>query len=347
MHSKPLHILIGPGSLGHGLLGLEHDAAATDLIVAHRTSSSTIARHLASGGPLQVRTADGRLTTITPLACIPYDTAPGRSAIIDLIRGRDQVIITTTVGAGQAAVIAFLSGLPSDLWNDRSVAVIPCENRLDPGWVAFGQSSGTDLFTDVVVDRICTQPDPLEPVVATEDYHEFVVERTGDSRAPELVGATVVDDISYHRRRKLYLVNGLQLATALMAVRLDDDGIDETSLVTDLVAQEFGADVLDGLGIEYLLALHLPFIHQVDPTDALPYLEICKARIAATPDRATRVIFGGSGDPRTWTTGALTKYDTRLTTPLGEYCKLSGTEPKDTMLWLAWDRLKQILDRLE
>lgn len=349
MNEKPLHVHIGPGALGHGLIGLLHDSTAVDLVLVHHQSRSPLAKHLAGDGPMRILAADGTLHEVRPFAYLLHDTRAGRSALIDLITSRRTIIITTSVRIHQGEVIAFLSGLPIELWLDKDVSVIPCENHVDPGWAAFASAAGATLYGEVVVDRICSVPDEQDPTVAAEDYYEFVVGRaqTTSTLAPHLVGAKVVDDIGFHRRRKLYLVNGLQLATALLAVRVRKRGIDERVLIPDFIATDFGREAFEGLALEYLLALHRPYAHERDILDTIPYLESAKARIASTPDRATRVIFGEDGDPSNWTRGALTKFDTRLTTPFGELRQMSGLPSNETTMWLAWKRLLKILGALE
>jgi hypothetical protein len=343
---KPLLLAFGAGNLTGGLIVPFAAAQDTKIVVLNRTSSSPVALHAEASGGFSV-SFDGAEPTLVPIdEFIWYDTVEGDRRLREIVGVHEQIIITTSVGNGQRQVQAFLSGLPRDLWAGRDVCVVPCENRVDPQWNSFSQRTGLTVHPDVLVDRICRRPDPSAPTIRAERFGEWIVEApTGHSLA-ERCGATTVVDLAMFRRRKLYLVNGLQISMALLALDFTTEEVDATRTLGEFIATQTGELALQSLSYEYTVAFQWPYQGQIDPYVTLEYTEQCVERLRASTDRPLEIIIGGSGDPEKWKVGVLTKLDNRLTEPMNDYCTATGEFPEDTTLWEAWSALVEWLRHL-
>lgn len=342
---RPLHIAIGAGNLTGGMIAARHDPSLTDLIVASRTSAKPVAVHAAQTNTFRIVEDGGAPKEIGFSEFIWYDTVAGHERFIEAIAERDQVVITTAVGAGQPTVMAFLEGLPKDLWADRSVTIVPCENAVNPGWVRLGTRLGVSVLPDVVVDRICIRRDDAPETIHAEPYCEWKIEDESADSVASLIGAIAVPDISFARRRKLLLVNGLQLCLALLALSFTPDEVDDTQRLDEFLDTDLGAVALDALAFEYSLAL--AWDHRtVDPQEIRDHAEICKQRMRASTDRPLRIIIGGDGDLEKWKGSLLPKVHDRLVLPSEAYCQFSGLTLEETVMGEAWAVLVEFLKYL-
>lgn len=330
--APPLHLHLGPGALGGGLVIAEHDPAAMDLVVVGRTSAAPLAARMAATGHLRVRIGSEEREIPVP-ELVRGDTTAGRERLVALATAERDLLVTTTVRDGQPAAI----DLVLDLLARRAAAigatarssrggpatvVVPCENVRHPRWEEVRATGHAVVARHVLVDRICTQVAVGDDVVVVaEPYREWMVgfnEGDDGALAPR-AGMEISDDIVFAARRKLLLVNVVQLAAALLC--LDEGRVDMGAFFATAV----GDLVLGSLLLECSLVLASEFPDR-PLGEILASAARARARLAAAPDDALRIVQAGATGPYDWLVAVYRKMVPRMDEPLIAISRIIGAD---------------------
>lgn len=217
------------------------------------------------------------------------------------------LLVTTSLKDGLDTSIPILRALLLERQqregsSEATVFIVPCENVLTAQFVSFSavaQSLGA-TYVPCVVDRLCSQPyvDPAthEVCVETEEYASWVLQRSDQTGPLEallqpLVASGVaqfVGDIEAFRRRKLWLVNGVHAACALLALHANELAL-EAFLKTE--GGEFVLRETQGeLGHAFLEASKADETDELQDEDLATFSSKIRERFMSTPDSPLRVL---------------------------------------------------------
>lgn len=245
-----VHVHIGPGALGLGLIGPVSRDAGLRLVLAGSSSRESwpVAAAIGDTGGYTLRHPVGATPSHVPVdQVIDLDQS---GALRDALCDRSALLLTTPV---TQSGLDQLVPLMEDALAARAACgfeaplfVVACENTLGAVYselAASGVAGAT--FIGAVVDRICEPPalDGQAVQLWTEEYGTWHLERTSSSGDLEQALSAVpqvdfVDHFAAVRLRKLYLVNGAHLVAALHAW---DQG---EPFMHHFVQSAFGQDLL-------------------------------------------------------------------------------------------------------
>lgn len=213
---KAVHF--GAGNIGRGFVGLLlHEAGyevvfadVADALISQLASASSYDVHEVGENPA-VKTVDGFRA---------LNSSTQEDAVVEEISTAD--VVTTAVGPHILKFVApvIARGLAAREPSLPPLQVMACENAINATDIlhaeiraAWDDSAGNldalAVFADTAVDRIVPNQAPGQGLdVTVETFYEWVIHRTpfGDN-APNIPGATFVDELGPYIERKLFTVN--------------------------------------------------------------------------------------------------------------------------------------------
>lgn len=194
----------GAGSLGLGLVVPTLTSGAFDVSVVDADQGLVAALEAAGGYVHEIHDAAGVSRAHVPV--VHAMAAADRDAVLHALREAD--LVTTAVRLENLPRVAPLIAEALDA-GGRGPLVIACENadRASSRLAALCGREGDPRFLDATVDRICQTAWPAEPLVRTERYHEWTVERRPTADPGAIAGVSIVAAIEPSFERKRYLVN--------------------------------------------------------------------------------------------------------------------------------------------
>lgn len=251
-------VIFGAGNIGRGLVG--EVLAESGYGLTFVDVDAAVVRMLNEAGQYEIESRSSKKVVRVERAIEAREEADVRDAVAG------SSLIATAVGAGPLERVAPLIGDGLAVSARDHVNVLACEN-MDPNSGALrssvveatGEASVAGIgFPEVVVDRIAPG-DPRSPVVKVEDTFEFVVD------SEEWVGpiadgpAVFSQDLNAYRLRKLWLVNGVHFAAAVLGLRRGHRDIHEAvadGRVGDVLRSmsDLVAETLAGVTQEFALA---------------------------------------------------------------------------------------------
>lgn len=155
MDRRRVHVLIGPGCLGLGLIAPVTKARGFDVHLIGRPGSSGVAMFeytLLGGADETLHQVPVSSFHCPPPAVVPYE-------LREVLSAAEIVLITTTVRAGIADRVEFVHALVDACAHDAEVVFVACENRLAPGHRQLLEQlpqRGVECLR-TVVDRVCRE----------------------------------------------------------------------------------------------------------------------------------------------------------------------------------------------
>ena len=213
---KAVHF--GAGNIGRGFVGLLlHDAGyevvfadVADELITQLAAADSYAVHEVGENPA-VRTVNNFRA---------LNSTTQEAELVEEIATAD--IVTTAVGPHILKFVApaIARGIVAREPDLPPLQVMACENAINatdilaqevasqPG-AAAGALDGKAVFANTAVDRIVPNQEPGQGLdVTVETFYEWVIDRTAFAgAAPDIPGATFVDDLSPYIERKLFTVN--------------------------------------------------------------------------------------------------------------------------------------------
>lgn len=238
LENLPLPIIHGSGSLALGLLAeRSHRAGRPAIILSRRRSSRLeISARLAADCEFDITHSlnSGEFSSVTIGEVIYYDEPSGRERLDALLCEEPNILYMTAVRTGQDSVIPIVRSAV-EARRSRGIAGIfilaPCENAVSPSLskLASALAGPGFAYLDMMVDRICPQVDISghDRVLAlADDSSEWAGEIISSSdellqaRIREMLAhfdLNVVHDIEPVKKRKQWLMNGVQTCMAIFA----------------------------------------------------------------------------------------------------------------------------------
>ena len=213
---KAVHF--GAGNIGRGFVGLLLHEAGYEVVFAD--VADALISQLASASSYDVHEVGENPAVKTVSGFRALNSASQEAAVVEEISTAD--VVTTAVGPHilkfVAPVIARgLAARPTDL---PPLQVMACENAINATDIlhseiraAWDDSAGdldaVAVFANTAVDRIVPNQAPGQGLdVTVETFFEWVIDRTPfGENAPEIPGATFVDELGPYIERKLFTVN--------------------------------------------------------------------------------------------------------------------------------------------
>jgi mannitol-1-phosphate 5-dehydrogenase len=213
---KAVHF--GAGNIGRGFVGLLlHDAGyevvfadVAEELIAQLAEAESYAVHEVGENPA--------VRTVSNFRALNSTTQ--EAELVAEIATAD--IVTTAVGPHILKFVApvIARGIVARGAELAPLQVMACENAINatdilakevasqPG-AAAGALDGKAVFANTAVDRIVPNQEAGQGLdVTVETFYEWVIDRTAFAgAAPEIPGATFVDDLSPYIERKLFTVN--------------------------------------------------------------------------------------------------------------------------------------------
>lgn len=213
---KAVHF--GAGNIGRGFVGLLLHEAGYEVVFAD--VADALISQLASASSYDVHEVGENPAVKTVSGFRAFNSASQEAAVVEEISTAD--VLTTAVGPHilkfVAPVIARgLAARPADL---PPLQVMACENAINATDLlhteiraAWDDSAGdldiVAVFANTAVDRIVPNQAPGQGLdVTVETFYEWVIDRTPfGGNAPNIPGATFVDELGPYIERKLFTVN--------------------------------------------------------------------------------------------------------------------------------------------
>ena len=213
---KAVHF--GAGNIGRGFVGLLLHEAGYEVVFAD--VADALISQLASASSYDVHEVGENPAVKTVTGFRAFNSASQEAAVVEEISTAD--VVTTAVGPHilkfVAPVIARgLAARPADL---PPLQVMACENAINATDIlhteiraAWDDSAGdldaVAVFANTAVDRIVPNQAPGQGLdVTVETFFEWVIDRTPfGENAPNIPGATFVDELGPYIERKLFTVN--------------------------------------------------------------------------------------------------------------------------------------------
>jgi mannitol-1-phosphate 5-dehydrogenase len=240
---KAVHF--GAGNIGRGFVGLLLHEAGYEVVFAD--VADALISQLASASSYDVHEVGENPAVKTVSGFRAFNSASQEAAVVEEISTAD--VLTTAVGPHilkfVAPVIARgLAARPADL---PPLQVMACENAINATDLlhteiraAWDDSAGdldtVAVFANTAVDRIVPNQAPGQGLdVTVETFYEWVIDRTPfGGNAPNIPGATFVDELGPYIERKLFTVNtghasaayfGYQAGLAKISDAMADPGV--------------------------------------------------------------------------------------------------------------------------
>ncbi|WP_454812153.1 mannitol-1-phosphate 5-dehydrogenase [Paenarthrobacter nitroguajacolicus] len=240
---KAVHF--GAGNIGRGFVGLLLHEAGYEVVFAD--VADALISQLASASSYDVHEVGENPAVKTVSGFRAFNSASQEAAVVEEISTAD--VLTTAVGPHilkfVAPVIARgLAARPADL---PPLQVMACENAINATDLlhteiraAWDDSAGdldtVAVFANTAVDRIVPNQAPGQGLdVTVETFYEWVIDRTPfGGNAPNIPGATFVEELGPYIERKLFTVNtghasaayfGYQAGLAKISDAMADPGV--------------------------------------------------------------------------------------------------------------------------
>jgi hypothetical protein len=222
----PTVVVVGAGALTLGLITPTIANGGHDVIIATRVDTSLERERIVAikrRGQLVIATLGVAAFDVVPIKRILDITREtDRQALADLINTPSVDVIVTAARDGFDDVADCIVSAAAG--RSDSLLIVCADNRPPRRWEALRSSSppGVEAVASIA-DRICIRFPRTHPTadVLVEPYSMWTIEDDPRSRLRTIfAGAADVaftPDIESATRRKLHLVNGLQLALALLA----------------------------------------------------------------------------------------------------------------------------------
>lgn len=208
--------IFGAGNIGRGLVGV---VLANGYELTFVDANTELLDALRSAGSYDVIATDGTTATVSNAA---YVAAQDHDQVVAAVAASD--IIATAVSEPILKVVAKPIGEGLAVNTNESVNVLACENvhpnspLLAQHIAALGFSVDQAGFPEVIVDRIAnTLPDSL--ALSVEPDFEFIVDGVSWVGPAPNADITLAESIEAYEKRKLWLVNGLHVAIAILGSR--------------------------------------------------------------------------------------------------------------------------------
>jgi mannitol-1-phosphate 5-dehydrogenase len=213
---KAVHF--GAGNIGRGFVGLLLHNAGYEVVFAD-VAEGLIAQ-LAEADSYAVHEVGENPAVRTVNNFRALNSTTQEEELVGEIATAD--IVTTAVGPHILKFVApvIARGIAAREPGGAPLQVMACENAINatdllarevasqPG-AAAGTLDGKAVFANTAVDRIVPNQEAGQGLdVTVETFFEWVIDRTAfDGSAPDIPGATFVDDLSPYIERKLFTVN--------------------------------------------------------------------------------------------------------------------------------------------
>ena len=223
--------VFGAGNIGRGLLGWLFGRAGWEVVFLD-VSAPLVDLLNREGEYRVIEVGNGSRSTrlirgVRGVNSTDADQAAGEASQAELV--------CTAVGVGILDRVAPVVAAALSRGDSRIRNVLACENA-DPNSAALqryvvgllGTSPPGVGFPETLVDRMVPGGSADDLSVEVEARFDFKVSReewVGED--PGIEGFTLVDNLALHRKRKLWLVNGLHAAAAFLGLRKGHDTVAE------------------------------------------------------------------------------------------------------------------------
>jgi hypothetical protein len=229
-----IHVHIGPGALGLGLIVHCANKANLDSHLVTRPNPSSTASTFCLGLTGSAEEIALRRATYSTAASIEQLTPEARGALATC----DSVLITSSVGGNFSQctdLIVELAAFRRPDGGGLDITFITCENTLDDCYEELAEqleALGADL-RQTMVNRLCPgrdeSQDGLTVIVRADPHAEWFIEGEPDNemleRLDTLPCVSFVPDVEPYATRKKWMVNGAHVALALFARRVKQPSI--------------------------------------------------------------------------------------------------------------------------
>lgn len=242
--------IFGAGNIGRGLVGV---VLASGYELTFVDANTALIEALQTAGTYDVVATDGSTTAV---AGATYVAAQDHDLVVAAVAESD--IVATAVSEPILKVVAKPIGEGLALSTVEAVNVLACENIHPNSPVLAAHISALGLpadkagFPEVIVDRIAnTVPDSLE--LSVEPDYEFIVDGTQWRGEAPAAGVTLASSIAAYEKRKLWLVNGLHVAIAVLGSHRGYTYIHDAIADPDIknVAESVAASMTQSLEAHY------------------------------------------------------------------------------------------------
>ncbi|TQS93401.1 mannitol-1-phosphate 5-dehydrogenase [Arthrobacter sp. TS-15] len=213
---KAVHF--GAGNIGRGFVGLLLHEAGYEVVFAD--VADALISQLASASSYDVHEVGDHPAVKTVTGFRAFNSASQEAAVVEEISTAD--VVTTAVGPHILKFVApvIARGLAARSTDLPPLQVMACENAINATdllhteiQAAWDDSAGdlgaVAVFANTAVDRIVPNQVPGQGLdVTVETFYEWVIDRTPfGGNAPNIPGATFVDELGPYIERKLFTVN--------------------------------------------------------------------------------------------------------------------------------------------
>ena len=232
--------VFGAGNIGRGLLGWLFGRAGWEVVFLD-VSAPLVDLLNREGEYRVIEVGNGSRSTRLIRGVRGVNSADADRAAAEASRAE---VVCTAVGVAILDRVAPVVAAALSRSDSRIRNVLACENA-DPNSGALrkhvesllGESSPGVGFPETLVDRMVPGGSGDDLSVEVEARFDFKVSReewVGED--PGIAGFTLVDNLALHRKRKLWLVNGLHAAAAFTGLRRGHETVAEA--VSDPVIRE-------------------------------------------------------------------------------------------------------------
>ena len=232
--------VFGAGNIGRGLLGWLFGRAGWEVVFLD-VSAPLVDLLNREGEYRVIEVGNGSRSTRLIRGVRGVNSTDADRAAEEASRAE---VVCTAVGVAILDRVAPVVAAALSISDSRIRNVLACENA-DPNSAALrkhvesvlgGSTTGVG-FPETLVDRMVPGGSGDDLSVEVEARFDFKVSReewVGED--PAVPGFTLVDDLSLHRKRKLWLVNGLHAAAAFIGLRRGHENVAEA--VSDPIIRE-------------------------------------------------------------------------------------------------------------
>lgn len=246
---------MGAGALTFGLLcPVVTDTGVLPIVASRITGSRYEARlrRIQTRRSVAVKTIEGGTATEIPLDVLDLGADSELRRLAQLVSTPDVNLIITAARTGFDPVAEFLVSAAAR--RSAPLLVVSADNTPPRSWETLRAQAAVHLDTaPSIADRLCIRFPETDPDidVLVGEHAQWVVQKDPHGICElRLQGSgvvTLVDDLEPWRRRKLFCVNGLQLALALNAFvegypefdRWIRENLAEAEMVANAFAQAF------------------------------------------------------------------------------------------------------------
>lgn len=287
--------IIGAGALSLGLLAPTFAAAGLEVTIASRVATSREQQRLSDltrRREVHIAFLGGGAFHRVPLArTIDISQAAGLDQLDEVLQNPATSAVVTAARSGFNEVAELVVHASSE--RGSPLLVICADNQPPDGWVDLVRSSPRNVETvPSIADRICVRFPRTQPTadVVVEEYSLWTIATDSAGRSASWFGdienVEVTGDINRAIRRKLHLVNGLQLALAIMAW-VDGDPLLDRWISEN---QAFAEELMESVAASYQSLTGDP------SAEVRGFAQMNLHRFGETPDRSGRMLGLAEGD---------------------------------------------------